>query len=92
MQRPGLHEHVAQCHRLGRAGDDGQAAGIRGELAQQRIARSAANDVNGAHTGDEGTSVTTTTVTFLAIGQPNRIPTPPDVLSYDAWLKLARHH
>ncbi len=39
-----------------------------------------------------GAQVTTTTVTFLAIGQPYRITAPTDLLPYRAWLRLAGQH
>jgi hypothetical protein len=39
-----------------------------------------------------GAQVTTTTVTFLAIGQRYRIGRPTDLLPYRAWLRLAGHH
>ena len=43
---PGLHQHVAQRRRLDRAGQHRQPAGVGGELAEQRVARSAADDVH----------------------------------------------
>jgi hypothetical protein len=39
-----------------------------------------------------GTEVTTTTVVFSSIGQPQRITVPPGVLSAQAFLRLTRHH
>ena len=39
-----------------------------------------------------GAQVTTTTVTFSAIGQPQHITVPPHALSYDKFERLTRHH
>ncbi len=39
-----------------------------------------------------GAQVTTTTVTFSAIGQPQHITAPPHALSYDKFVRLTRHH
>ena len=36
--------------------------------------------------------MTTTTVTFSAIGQPQHITVPPHALSYDKAERLTRHH
>ena len=44
--RAGLDQHVAQRGGLDRAGDDRQPAGVGGELAQQRVLRAAADDVD----------------------------------------------
>jgi len=38
-----------------------------------------------------GTQVTTTTIAFLAIGQPDRITTPPRALSNHAYVRLTEH-
>ncbi len=45
-ERPGLHQDVPERRRLDRAGDYGQAAGVRRELAQQLVAAAAADDVD----------------------------------------------
>jgi hypothetical protein len=41
-----------------------------------------------AYPARRGTQVTTTTITFLAIGQPDHITTPPGALSYHAYVRL----
>ena len=43
---PGLDEDVAERRRLGRARHHRQPAGVGGELAQQRVAGAAADDVH----------------------------------------------
>ena len=42
----GLDEQVAQRGRLDRAGDDRHAGGVGGELAEQRVLRAAADEVD----------------------------------------------
>src|SRR6266540_6415205 len=46
---PGLHEQVAQGGGLDGSGDQRSAGGIGGELAQQRVLRSAADEVDDLH-------------------------------------------
>ena len=47
-QRQRLHQDVPQRRRLDRPRDDAFARGVGGELAEQRVLRAAAGDVDGA--------------------------------------------
>ena len=58
------------------------------KLAQRRMDQAMVR----AYPVKHGTEVTTTTVVFSSIGQPQRITVPPRVLSAQAFLRLTSHH